>query len=188
MNTLTIVLCSLAGAAIVTPSISATAGGPDPPGLRTGEDVMITVETRPAGEADSTEIARPFAHQWAPNEDSEADLDDLTDRNDPALLSNTLEFDNFCGHPLRIAVYAEFRGRWYMHAWYYFDAYEGPLALPEAQTDNRYVYWYAETTDGSGWVWEGGNVLCVENSGCYGFREWNTGPEFGTFRRNLFCN
>jgi hypothetical protein len=184
MSTITIVLSSLVTTAVLAPAAASTASAPDNHERRAGQAAAIAFEAPVAGEAGPSEVSL-LADQWAP-EASGSTVDDFTDPVEPSLLSNELQFDNWCGHPVQIAVYAKWGVAWQMNAWYQLAALEGPVTL-DLLTDNSYVYWYAESTDGSGWVWEGDFYLCVEGSDCYNFDEWYTGPDWGTYEMELYC-
>lgn len=99
--------------------------------------------------------------------------------------SDILVIDSWCPHPLQVAIYANYLGWWSMHAWYQFRTYE--RAVIDAMSSNQFVYFYAETTDGSNIVWSGQTPLYVPGSGWYNFDEWDTGPTFGTKTLQLFC-
>lgn len=105
-----------------------------------------------------------------------------------------LRFKNNCDSPIQIAVSSQnlHTSSWQTNAWYQFAPGEGPARLNEVQTRNRYIYYYAESTDGSQKIWQGSNsgidAHFTTSTGrrLYGKR-LDTGDHIGQYTMNLNC-
>jgi hypothetical protein len=79
-----------------------------------------------------------------------------------AQVNRTLQFYNFCSHPVRYFIYHPHAdGRWYTHGWYSIRArapavdVNGEDRMPHIHLENSRLFVYAEATDGSNMVWRG---------------------------------
>lgn len=73
---------------------------------------------------------------------------------------------NKCNRPVQIALsYKDTDNRWKTKSWWQFDPFEQAFLMSGQQrlvTKNSAYYFYAETTDGSSFVWQGDNYLTVD--------------------------
>ncbi len=100
---------------------------------------------------------------------------------------STIYFKNNCNRPLQVAVYfKDISNKWQKKAWYSFAPKEGPARLSGVNTRNRYLYYYAESTDGSDLVWQG-NFSSYINNRLYSLQEINTGPSIARWTQTLSC-
>jgi len=104
-----------------------------------------------------------------------------------SLKSQTISFKNNCPRPIQIAVhFLNPANQWQSKAWYTFAPNEGPARLDGIDTRNRYVYYYAETTDDSNLVWAG-NLSQYVNDRLYNFQQIDTGPSVVRWTQTLSC-
>jgi len=108
-----------------------------------------------------------------------------------------LRFDNKCDSPVQIAVRSKNQrtSEWKSDAWFQLESNSGPTTLNDVITDNRFIAYFAEATDGSGKVWEGTNE---ENSATFDTvpapdirtvngRTVDLGEYIGIYTMNLIC-
>ncbi len=100
----------------------------------------------------------------------------------------TLFIKNSCNHPIQVGVYFKnLSNKWQTKAWYAFAPNEAVGRLNGVETRNRYIYYYAETTDESELAWTG-NYTQLINNRLYQFQEINTGPSIARWTQTLTCN
>jgi uncharacterized membrane protein len=98
----------------------------------------------------------------------------------------TLSIKNSCPHPVQVGVYFKDRSdNWQTKAWYAFKPNE-TNRLNGVETRNRYLYYYAETTDDSGMAWTGNSDQLINNR-LYPLQEINTGS-IARWTQTLTCN
>ena len=105
-----------------------------------------------------------------------------------AQASNSISFKNDCPSPIKVAIHFKNRaGQWETKAWYSLSA--GELArLNGVDTTNRYLYYYAEATDGSGKAWSGNDRTEVVGGRSYNMKKFDTGPQFVNWTQRLTCS
>lgn len=101
--------------------------------------------------------------------------------------SNVIVFKNRCKHPLKLAVhYQNLQGQWVTRSWY--DYRRGQSGTPNGvQTNNRYFYYYAEATDGSGITWGGTDTSIMIDGRYYNMRKMDIGKYITEFNHSLYC-
>ncbi len=100
----------------------------------------------------------------------------------------TLFIKNSCNHPIQVGVYFKnLSNKWQTKAWYAFAPNEAVGRLNGVETRNRYIYYYAETTDESELAWTG-NYTQLINNRLYQLQEINTGSSIARWTQTLTCN
>ena len=100
---------------------------------------------------------------------------------------STIYFKNDCPHPLQVAVhFQDLNNQWQTKAWYAFAPNEKAARLGGVETKNRYIYYYAETTNGANLVWNGNFTFYVKDR-LYNMQEINTGPTIVRWTQALTC-
>lgn len=101
---------------------------------------------------------------------------------------SSIYFRNSCKHPVQVGVYFKnLSNKWQTKAWYSFAPNEGAARLNGVDTRNRYLYYYAETTDGSDLAWTG-NFSSLINNRLYELEEINTGKSITRWTQTLTCS
>jgi len=105
-----------------------------------------------------------------------------------AQASNSISFKNECASPVNVAIHFKNRaGQWVTKAWYSFSP--GELArLNGVDTTNRYLYYYAEATDGSGKIWSGNDTTEVIGGRSYNMKKFDIGPQVVNWTQRLTCS
>jgi len=173
--TIAVVFCAFA---ISTSDAMASGGGLDPEKDVVASDITITVGTPIGGEQ-----APPEIDLVPPQSQSKNDL-----AIEPGALVDvdTLSLDNWCDHPIQVAIYAKYQSSWFMWAWYQLATYEGPVEI-NALSTHQFVYYYAVTTDGSGIEWGGDTWLNIPGYGAAGFGVWDTTDVVGNYTLEFHC-
>ncbi len=95
---------------------------------------------------------------------------------------------NKCGWPIRVAAYfrPDIAGErtWRTRGWSFLDPEQRKHA---ADTKNRFIYFYAESTAGDGYYWSGSNSQPFEGAH-YGFFEVDLGDQRIDFTQTFNCN
>lgn len=101
---------------------------------------------------------------------------------------NTIAFKNSCSRPLRVAInFKNLQNQWETKAWYILSPGQS-ARLNGVDTKNRYLYYYAETTDGSNIVWQGNDTSQTIGGRVYNMLQIDTGPSVVNWTQNLTCN
>ncbi len=100
---------------------------------------------------------------------------------------NSISFKNNCSSPIRVAIhYLSPAGQWRTKAWYSFKP--GELArLNNIESKNRYFYYYAEVTDGTGISWQGKDLSKKVGDKSYNMRKIDIGPKIVNWTQALSC-
>jgi uncharacterized membrane protein len=101
--------------------------------------------------------------------------------------SNSISFRNSCSSPLEVAIYFKnLSGQWETKAWYSFSPDE-KARLTGVDTRNRYLYYYAKATDGSGKVWSGNDTRQPISGRLYDMKKFDIGPRTVDYTHTLTC-
>ena len=101
---------------------------------------------------------------------------------------SSIYFRNSCNHPIQVGVsFKNLSNKWQSKAWYSFAPNEGAARLNGVDTRNRYLYYYAETTDGSDLAWTG-NFSSLIKDRLYELQEINTGKSITRWTQTLTCS
>ena len=100
---------------------------------------------------------------------------------------NTLALRNMCRHPVAIAVnFQELSGSWKTLGWYKISP--GKWINPKGViTRNRYLYYFAETTDGSIKEWSGKDLKVAFGGRSLDMRKIDLGPRVTTYTHTISC-
>ncbi|MBD2179348.1 DUF1036 domain-containing protein [Pseudanabaena sp. FACHB-1998] len=108
-------------------------------------------------------------------------------RRTEAASRNTITFKNSCSRRLQLAVhFKNMQNQWVTKAWYSFAPNES-AELSGVSTNNRYFYYYAETTDRSNIKWTGNGTSVTIGGRVYNMKEVNTGSSIVNWTQNLTC-
>ncbi len=95
--------------------------------------------------------------------------------------------ENGCGWPIRVAAYfkhgKEGTQRWQTGGWFFLDPGQKKHVI---DTQNRFVYFYAECTSGEAYFWAGHNYRDF-NGKDYGFFEVDMGDQWIDFTQSFHC-
>lgn len=101
---------------------------------------------------------------------------------------STIAFKNNCSHPLQVAVrFQNTSGQWETRNWYSFAPSES-ARLNGVETRNRYVYYYAQTTDGSNIAWNGNDTRVTVGNTTYDMKMIDLGSQITKWTQSLSCN
>jgi uncharacterized membrane protein len=101
--------------------------------------------------------------------------------------SNTISFRNACSSPFRLAIrFQNLSGQWETKAWYSFSPGE-QSRLNGVDTRNRYLYYYAEATDGSGKVWSSNDTSQTIGGRTYNMKKFDIGSQIVNWTQTLTC-
>jgi uncharacterized membrane protein len=101
--------------------------------------------------------------------------------------SNTISFRNACSSPFRLAIhFKNLSGQWETKAWYSFSSAE-QSRLNGVDTRNRYLYYYAEATDGSGKVWSANDTSQTVSGRTYEMKKIDVGSQSVNWTQTLTC-
>jgi uncharacterized membrane protein len=101
---------------------------------------------------------------------------------------STIAFKNSCSHPLQVAVrFQNTSGQWETRNWYSFVPGES-ARLNGVETRNRYVYYYAQTTDSSNIVWSGKDTRVTIGNTTYDMKMIDLGPQSVKWSQSLNCS
>lgn len=105
-----------------------------------------------------------------------------------AQANNSISFRNSCSSPVQVAInYKNLSGQWETKAWYSLSPGERSR-LNGVDTTNRYLYYYAEATDGSGKVWSGNDTRQPIDGRFYNMRQFDIGPQLVDYTYTLTCS
>ena len=105
-----------------------------------------------------------------------------------AQASSSISFRNSCSSPIQVAIIFKNRsGQWETKAWYSLSPGE-QSRLNGVDTTNRYLYYYAEATDGSGKVWTGNDTRQEIGSRLYNMKKFDIGPQAINYTHTLTCS
>ncbi|BAG04668.1 DUF1036 domain-containing protein [Microcystis aeruginosa] len=101
--------------------------------------------------------------------------------------SNTISFRNACSSPFRLAIhFKNLSGQWETKAWYSFSPGE-QSRLNGVDTRNRYLFYYAEATDGSGKVWSSNDTSQTIGGRTYNMKKFDIGSQVVNWTQTLTC-
>lgn len=104
-----------------------------------------------------------------------------------AQAGNTVSFVNACSTPFKLAIrFKNLSDQWETKAWFSFSPGER-ARLTGVETKNRYLYYYAEATDGTGKVWSGNDTNVVIGGRNYSMLKIDTGTQFVNWTETLTC-
>jgi Group XII secretory phospholipase A2 precursor (PLA2G12)/Protein of unknown function (DUF1036) len=102
--------------------------------------------------------------------------------------NNKISFKNSCSHPIQVAIHFQnLQNQWETKAWYSFSPGESSR-LNGVDTKNRYLYYYAETTDRSNIVWKGNDTSETIGGRVYNMLKFDIGSKIVNWTQNLNCN
>jgi uncharacterized membrane protein len=105
-----------------------------------------------------------------------------------AQVSNSISFRNSCSSPIQVAINFQNRsGQWETKSWYSLSPGE-KSRLNGVDTTNRYLYYYAEATDGSGKVWTGNDTRQAIGGRLYNMKQFDIGPQAVNYTHTLTCS
>jgi uncharacterized membrane protein len=105
-----------------------------------------------------------------------------------AASSNTISFKNNCSHPLQVGIhFKNLQNQWETKSWFTFSPGES-ARLNGVNTNNRYFYYYAKTTDGSNISWYGNETSQTIGGIAYNMKKVDTGASKVNWTQSLSCN
>ena len=101
-------------------------------------------------------------------------------------------FDNRCNAPIRLLVrHADGYRNWHIHGWYDLDPHEVTGLTSNGtrltQSDNHTLYFYAESSDNRGYLWNGDHNEEWRGT-TYGFRAARVVAEGNLLRTRITCD
>jgi uncharacterized membrane protein len=101
---------------------------------------------------------------------------------------STITFFNRCrSTPLRLAIrFKNLSDQWETKAWYSLSPGE-KARLNGVDTKNRFLYYYAEATDGSRRVWSGNDTSVTIGGKTYKMKKIDIGPNIINWTQSLTC-
>jgi len=111
-----------------------------------------------------------------------------------AQTARTIYMENACRHPIKFLIHhSDTYRNWHPHGWWNFRAFQGSTQLVLSsqtltQLDDHDLYFYAESTDGSGVYWQGDATTTTFNGVTYRLQKSNVTLDHGRLLTRVTCD